>query len=168
MNCPHWTLQSQESHFLGTPFVVRRMEAQGDPGQVGSLVELGSRPGHHPPPHLPLYLRPRDSWSPTNLTGLVAAMLEFPFLIISAFPWTLFCHAYKQLLPILAQRQAASSSSAQNGRRLQGWERWCPGLAASWHRGGRSPCPHSAQRAASSSILLWHRRSCLVGPSRAH
>lgn len=167
MNCPHWTLQSQQSHFLGTPFAVRRTEAHRDPGQVGVPGGAGQQT-RSPPTSSPPSLPTSTGLLAPKLTGLVATMLEFPFLIVTTFPWTLFCHACKQSLPTLAQRQAAPSSSAQNGRRLQGWEQRCLGLAAGWHGGGRPPCPPSAQRAASSSILLWHRRSCLVGPSRAH
>ena len=51
MNCPHWTLQSQQSHFLGTPFAVRRAEAHGDPGQAGVPGGAG-RQTRSPPTHL--------------------------------------------------------------------------------------------------------------------
>lgn len=84
MNCPHWTLQSQESHFLGTLFAVRRMEAHRDPGQVGVPGGAGQQT-RSPPTSSPPSLRMSTGLLVPNLTGLVAAMLEFPFLIITAF-----------------------------------------------------------------------------------
>ena len=68
-------------------------------------------------------------------------MLGFPFLIITACPWTLFCHTCEQLLPILAPRQAAPRSSAQDGCRLKGWERQCPGAGRQLAQGWQVPVP---------------------------
>ena len=90
MNCPHWTLRSRVS----LPWHPVSSQVHGGPRGPRSgggpwWRRLADQVTTHSSPSS---LHTSAGLSVPNLTGPVAVMLGFPFLIITAFPWTLFCH----------------------------------------------------------------------------